>query len=806
MDFRRDIQPIFARACLACHGPRKQRGGLRLDISQAALQGSDSGPVIRPGDAANSRLLHVVAGLDPDTKMPPEGKPLTRAEIGRLRAWIDQGAAWPDEPVARGISEAKHWAFVRPHRPAVPRVRQVSWVRNPVDNFILARLEKANIRPSPEADPVTLIRRLSLDLLGLPPTPAEVDAFLADRRPGAYERLVDRLLASPHYGERWGRHWLDLARYADSDGFEKDKERPHAWRYRRWVIDALNRDLPYDRFVTEQLAGDLLPDAGLEQRVATGFHRNALTNQECGVDKEQARVEQTVDRANTTATVFLGLTLACAQCHDHKYDPFSLREYYRFFAFFNGLEERDVPAPLGWEAAPYAKARAAFDAKKAELEGGLAEYRKNQLPLNQQRWEKSLTRAELRKLPANIRAALAVPAQRRSSKQKNLLAEYYAGTDTTLDILKGLLDDHLKQAPKVSMAQTLVESKRRKTHILRRGDFLKPGAAVDPGVPAALPRLQASKRATRLDLAWWLVDPGNPLTARVAVNRLWQHYFGRGLVATPEDFGTQGEKPSHPELLDWLATEFVRRGWSLKTMHRLIVCSATYRQASVVRRELLRDDPQNLLLARQNRLRLEAEVIRDVTLASSGLLSRSIGGPSVRPPQPAGIAEITFLGMERWVESKGPERYRRGLYTFFRRTSPYPSLTTFDAPDANLTCTRRNRSNTPLQALTLLNDKVTVEAAQALARRVFREQPGDILAQVRYAFRLCLAREPKESESRRLVQLFEAQLKLCQADLRAAAVLAGDAPLPARVTIPETASWVGVARILMNLDEFITRE
>jgi hypothetical protein len=806
IDFRRDIQPIFARACLACHGGRKQRGGLRLDVRQAALEGSDSGPVIRPGDAANSRLLHVVAGLDPQTKMPPEGKPLTAAEVGRLRAWIEQGAPWPEESDTRTPPATKHWAFLPPKRPALPAVQLTSWARNPVDAFILARLEKANIRPAPEADRVTLIRRLSLDLLGLPPTPQEVTAFVQDHRPGAYERLVERLLASPHYGERWGRHWLDLARYADSDGFEKDKERPHAWRYRHWVIAAFNRDLPYDQFVIEQLAGDLLPNSTLEQRVATGFHRNALTNREDGVDKEQVRVEQTVDRVNASATVFLGLTLACAQCHDHKYDPFSLREYYRFFAFFNGLDERDIPAPLRWEAASYAKAKTEFDQKKAELEGGLAEYRKNQLPLNQAAWEKGLSRAELRKLPANIRAVLAVPAPRRNTKQKELLAAYYAGTDTTLDILKGLVDDHSKQAPKVSMAQTLVEGRGRKTHVMRRGDFLKPGAAVEPGVPAVLPRLKAGKTATRLDLARCMVDAGNPLTARVAVNRLWQHYFGRGLVSTSEDFGTQGENPSHPELLDWLAAELVRRGWSLKAMHRLIVGSATYRQASVGRLELLKHDPQNVLLARQNRLRLEAEVIRDVMLSSSGLLHRTIGGPSVRPPQPSGVAEITFLGMERWVESKGPERHRRGLYTFFRRTSPYPSLTIFDAPDSNLACTRRTRSNTPLQALVLLNDKVSIEAAQALSRRVVREAPADLPARVGYAFRLCLARDPEEREARRVVELFKAQSKLFRSDTKAAAQLAGDSALPKGVTIPEMASWVGVARILMNLDEFITRE
>jgi hypothetical protein len=827
MDFGRDIRPILVRSCLKCHGPEKPRGGLRLDTREAALEGSDSGPVLKPGDAVNSRLLHVVAGLDPDTKMPPRGKPLTAAEVGRLRAWIDQGAKWPADAALKVAPRTRHWAFLPVRRPPVPRVSQAAWPRNAIDGFILARLEKEKIRPSPEADKVTLIRRLSLDLLGLPPTPREVEAFVRDGRPGAYERLVDRLLASPHYGERWGRHWLDLARYADSDGYEKDRERPHAWRYRHWVIAALNRDLPYDRFTVEQLAGDLLPTppappsqgreskisppyeggaGGVEQRVATGFHRNALHNDECGVDKEQFRVEKTVDRTNATATVFLGLTLACAQCHDHKYDPLSQREYYRFFAFFNSLEEKDIVAPLPGEGGPYRKAKAEFDKKKAELEGSLAEFKQKRLPLNQQRWEKELKRDEIKKLPANIRAILGVRPDKRSPKQQKALADYYATTDLQLEILTGILEDHLKTAPQVSMAQTLVEGKTRPTHVLLRGDFLKPGARVQAGVPAVLPPLPKGARGSRLDLAKWLVDPANPLTARVAVNRLWQHHFGRGLVHTSEDFGTQGEKPSHPELLDYLAGELVRRGWSFKAMHRLIVTSATYRQSSVVRDDLKDRDPQNILLARQSRLRLEAEVIRDVTLAAGGLLYRKIGGPSVRPPQPTGVAEITFLGDQHWVASTGPDRYRRGLYTFFRRTSPYPSLTTFDAPDANLSCTRRVRSNTPLQALVLLNDKLSVEAAQSLTLRVLREQRGNRAARVCHAFRVCLARKPSDREAKRLAELFDAQLKLCEEEPEDAAKLAGNGPKPPGVGTAELATWVATSRVLINLDEFITRE
>jgi cytochrome c553 len=826
IDFKRDIQPIFARACLSCHGAKKHKAGLRLDSGKTALEGSYAGPVIIPRDALRSRLLHVVAGLDPDLKMPPRGKSLTRVEIGRLRAWIEQGAPWPADASVPPLRKPTHWAFLPVKRPMVPSVSHPTWLRNEIDGFILARLEKKRIQPAPEADKTTLIRRLSFDLIGLPPSPQEVEAFVRDERPDAYERLVERLLASPHYGERWGRHWLDLARYADSNGFEKDRERPHSWRYRHWVIAALNRDLPFDRFTIEQLAGDLLPRATLEQKEATGFHRNTLTNEECGVDKEQFRVEQTVDRVNTTATVFLGLTLGCAQCHDHKYDPLSQREYYQFFAFFNGLDEKDVVAPLPGEWEPYRKAKAEFDRMKADLEGGLADFKQKQLPGNQEKWERGLTPGEIRKLPKDIRTILAVPARKRSAKQKKTLTAFYGPMDMTLGILTAILDDHLKKAPTISMAPVLVEGKGRKTHILLRGDFLKPGAHVQPAVPAVLQslhgrdlsfRLRSSTRndksnksvlrqPNRLDLARWLVDPANPLTTRVAVNRLWQHHFGRGLVRTSEDFGTRGEKPSLPELHDWLATELVRRQWSQKAMHRLIVLSAAYRQSSAVRSDLAKSDPHNLLLARQNRLRLEAEAIRDAALTASGLLYRPIGGPSVRPPQPEGIAEITFSDHGKWIESKGPARYQRGLYTFFRRTSPYPTFLTFDAPDASLACTRRRRSNTPLQALVLLNDTVYVEAAQALARRVVREESGGIPTRIEHAFHLCLARAPSPREARRLAELFAAQLTLCKADRKAAALLAGKGPVPERISDPELASWVAVARIVMNLDEFITRE
>jgi hypothetical protein len=698
-----------------------------------------------------------------------------------------------------------HWSFIPPQRPELPRVGNSAWVRNDLDLFILARLENEGLAPSPEADRNTLIRRLSLDLRGLPPTPQEVDEFLADARPDAYERLVDYLLASPHYGERWGRHWLDLARYADSDGYEKDNGRPYAWRYRQWVIEALNRDLPFDQFTIEQLAGDLLPNPTLDQKIATGFHRNTLTNTEGGVDKEQFRVEAVVDRVNTTAKVFLGLTLGCAQCHNHKYDPFSQQEYFQLFAFFNSDEEVNIPAPMPGELEPYNEKKAAFDKKKAELEAAVAAYRKEQLPASQQQWEDELKLAELRKLPANITETLLREPASRTEKQSKELTEYYARQDKKLVALTRAVTNHQRTAPTLTQAQTLKLGSGRKTHVLIRGDFLRPGTPVEPGTPEVLSPMKAVEKPTRRDLAQWIVDSDNPLAARVAMNWMWHKYFGRGIVPTLEDFGVQGEKPTHPELLDWLATEFIRQDWSMKAMHRLIVTSATYRQSSAFRPELAARDPLNVLLARQNRLRLEAEIVRDNALAASGLLVTRLGGPSVRPPQPAGISDLTYAGSAKWVESTGPDRYRRGMYTWFQRTSPFPMLMLFDAPDANVCNVRRERSNTPLQALALLNDTTFVECAQALGRRLIADCAGTPKQRIQYAFQLCLAREPTPGELESLCQLFLELWQACQSDSNAAARLLGET-LPGGMEPAEAAAWVAIARTIMNLDEFVTRE
>jgi hypothetical protein len=638
-----------------------------------------------------------------------------------------------------------HWAFRPPQRYAPTPVRDAAWVRNPIDNFILARLEKEALKPSAEASKLTLIRRLGLDLVGLPPSPQEIDEFLSDSRPDAYERLVDRLLASPHYGERWGRHWLDVARYADSNGYNIDGPR-EIWKYRDWVIQALNRDVPFDRFVIEQMAGDLLPNPAAEQLIATGFHRNTPINLEGGIDFEQYRVEAVVDRVATTGAAFLGLTLGCARCHDHKYDPITQREFYQLYAFFNNIDEMT-------------NGRDRKDAHEPVLELASPE---------------QLARRDA------IRGQLAALRSELKGYEKSLPAEAKK-TDPGFKERQATIAALAKRAPKILSTLILRELPQpREACIHLAGDFLLKGAVVNPGVPAVLPPLAGSHRPNRLDLARWLTDPGNPLTARVTVNRIWQYYFGKGLVETENDFGMQGSPPSHPELLDWLATEFVQRGWSQKAIHRLIVTSATYRQSSQYRPDAAAVDPHNRWLARQSRMRLEAEIVRDAALAASGLLTQTVGGPSVFPPIPEGALSVTQIRRE-WPTSTGPDRYRRGMYTFFWRSAPHPALTVFDAPDATSACTRRNRSNTPLQALILLNDEAFFEFAQAMGVRILKEAPAENNDRLAYAFRLALGRPPEPAERQRLARFL---------DNHAA----------------ERDVWTSVSRVLLNLDEFMTRE
>jgi len=834
VEYTRDIEPILKARCLSCHGANQQMGGLRLDRREDALRGGNSGPVIVPGKSSASRLIRLVAGLEKGLVMPPAGNRLSAQEVELLRAWIDQGAIWPVEKhenaIAgeRGKAEAdvpKHWSFQPIKRPEIPAVRNRNWPRNPIDNFILARLEAESVDASPEAGRATLLRRLHLDLTGLPPTPKQVSEFLADNRPDAYERVVERLLDSPHYGEKWARHWLDLARYADSDGYEKDWVRPHAWRFRDWVIEALNRDLPFDQFTIEQIAGDLLPNSTVDQKIATGFHRNALTNREGGVNIEQFRYEKVVDQINAVGTVWLGLTVGCAQCHDHKYDPLSQKEYYQLFAFFNSTEEVNLDAPLEGEMGPYLQALPEYRKKRNEL---LAQYR---VPELQPAWEKKMLEAAanpgkwtdwdhaydvVQKLLDGADKILRTPPDARIQKQQDALTDHFVefyqrvisremAAQLKYTELHKKLSDLAATFPALSEAQTIAEEPTpRRTYIALRGDYRKHGIEVFPGVPAALPALPSAARPSRMTLARWLVSQDNPLTARVTVNRIWQEYFGRGIVRTSDDFGMQGEKPSHPELLDFLASELINRHWSLKQIHRMIVTSAVYRQSSNARTELQTRDPDNALLARQARLRLSAELIRDSALAVSGLLYPAIGGRSVRPPQPAGLAELGYANQVKWVESPGKGIYRRGLYILFQRTVPYPQLINFDAPNANLPACRRERSNTPLQALNLLNDPVFVEAARALAVRVLREGSGNFAGRLDFVFQLCLARKPDTREREWLTEYYEQQKRMLEKEpISATTIFPVEIP---GVTGVEAAAWAGLCSVLLNLDQFITRE
>ena len=826
VDFATNIAPILEQRCQACHGAALRSGGLRLDSREAALKGGYSGPVIVAGKSAESRLILLVSGAGGNLVMPPTGERLPPEEIELLRAWVDQGAEWPEDSAAAAPeTETLHWAFQPVAKPELPSVRAEEWLRNPIDGFILARLEEEGIEPSAPARPETLARRVGLDLTGLPPPRADLEAYLAAPGPAAYERLVDRLLESHHYGERWAIHWLDLARYADSDGYEKDNERPYAWRWRQWVIDALNRDMPFDRFTIEQVAGDTLPGATLDQRVATGFHRNGLKNREGGVKIEQFRFEETVDRANTIGTVWLGLTVGCAQCHDHKYDPVSQEDYYRLFAFMNDVDEVEIAAPMPGEMGPYLKALPAYLQRREELLGT------NRVRELQPAWEAKMVQAAdnpgkwtdwdhaldaVQKYLDNGEAIVRKPRSERTEREQTKLEDHFVKNYHRViekDFWKELDWVSLRkelirlraETPDITYARSIADANPgRRTHIHLRGEWNRPGVPVEPGTPTALPPLNLDSRHPRLALAEWLVSEDNPLTARVAVNRIWQEYFGRGIVTTPDDFGMRSPGPSHSLLLDWLASAFMDNGWSLKKLHKTIVMSATYRQSSRRRPELEQRDPDNTLLARQQRIRLPAEVIRDAALEASGLLNPAVGGPSVRPPQPEGVTGLAYAGSVSWNASEGTDRYRRGLYTFLQRTVLHPQLANFDMPDRTAAECTRERSNTPLQALNLLNDAVFVEAARALALHVLEGSGGDAASGLREAFRRCLSRDPDESELQHLKDYLATQMAIFDSEPdRAAEFMPLAVPGVDRI---EAAAWTGVASVLLNLDEFITRE
>jgi hypothetical protein len=792
IDFNNDVRPILSGKCFQCHGPddKVRKGKLRLDVHHGATK------VVTPGDPAKSALIARVTA-DDDHRMPPAktGKRLTDQEVATLRRWIEQGAPYP-----------AHWAYVPPVRPKLPAVRDSRWPVTPVDHFLLARLEKEGLKPAPAADRYALVRRLSLDLTGLPPTVEQVDAFVNDTRPDAYEKLVDRLLDSPAYGERWAAVWLDLARYADSQGFANDPDRT-IWRYRDWVVRALNDNMPFDKFTVEQLAGDLLPGPTLDQQIATGFHRNTLTNTEGGTSAEEFRSAAVVDRVNTTFSVWLGTTIACAQCHNHKYDPFSQKEFYQLYAVFNNTEDANggndaptvsVPA-IGFEhlvpdlTAQLNAAKAKLDAETKKVDAGQLE------------WEKTV---DHKTLPKEIADILALPPDKRDKPKLDKLTAYRHSASAEWKALdqevKALT---AKLQPLSTTTPVLREGKPRPTSIHIRGNYLDKGEAVTAGLPSALPPAPKDAPMNRLTLARWLVDGNNPLTARVAVNRLWEELFGVGIVETSEDFGIQGEPPFHPELLDWLATEYVRLGWDTKNMLRMLVLSAAYRQSSQVSEELAKRDPYNRLLARGPRLRLSAEAVRDQALFAGGLLSPKMYGPPVQPPRPSFGLSAAFGGSTDWQTSAGEDRHRRAVYTKVRRNAPYPSMTTFDAPERTYCTVRRVRTNTPLQALVTLNDPVYVEASQALARRAVAEGGATTQARALFAFRVVLSRPPTEAELKRLVDLYERARQKYTADTAKATAIATKplGPPPPNVAVADLAAWTVVANVLLNLDETLAK-
>lgn len=948
VDFNRQIRPLLSKNCFSCHGQDEndREAGLQLDDRNSALSKLESGEIaIIPGQPEKSSLYQRLITKDDDLRMPPvdTGNQFSPDEIALLKKWIEQGANY-----------SRHWSFVKPVRHALPDVKNKVWPRNGIDHFILHRLEQEKLKPAPEADRYTLVRRVSLDIRGLPPTPEETDAFLSDKSPNAYEKMIDRFLNDTAYGEHWAGMWLDLARYADSRGYGSDPLRPNIWRYRDWVIDAFNRNLPYDQFTIEQLAGDLLPNTTLDKKIATAFHRNTMTNTEGGTDDEEFRVAAVRDRVDTTIQVWMGLTMLCSKCHSHKYDPISQKEYYQFYAFFNQTADSDKPdespvmsAPtpelisqrkaiddeiaglnkkLNTPTAALAGAQAQWETSlsqkidqkpnarfvKIELPGkdkllSLAEVQifsngqniapkgkvtqssvdhagKPELAIDGNTsgqffeakstthtktetnpwWEVDLgsvqpiekiaiwnrtdnnlhTRLvnfqislldESRKpvwqrkeakapnpsseftpggprstVSKEILAILDTPTEKQTKVQSDQLAAHYRSIAPLLKPVRDTIAKREKSRPAfptVPVMQELPLDKHRTTSIMIKGNFLVKGEEVTSSVPGSFHPFPQNAPNNRLGAALWLVDHENPLTARVAVNRFWAQLFGVGIVETEEDFGTQGEPPSHPKLLDWMATEFMQQGWDTKGFLKTVMMSASYRQSSRVTPELVEKDPRNRLVARAPRFRLGAEIIRDQALALSGILSKKTHGPSVYPPQPPGLWRAAFNGQRTWPTSKGDDKYRRGLYTFWRRTVPYPSMATFDAPSRELCSIRRIRTNTPLQALVTLNDPVYIETAQALARRMIQEGGKTPRERIQYGLRLCLTRPAKEVQVKSLLELYQSEVTHYGNELEEAEKIATNpiGPAPNAVKINELAAWTVVANVLLNLDGVLTK-
>ncbi len=768
VDFENEVFPILEANCLDCHDGETLKGGIGLDRYHFAMLPTDAGErLFVPGKPEKSVLLHVVKETDPEKRMPPKGEPLSHDEIAVLHRWIKAGAEWPDD----GWRPPQHWSFVAPTRPELPEAGKAllkDRAHNEIDRFVAAKLADAELTLNPETDPARLLRRAHLDITGLPPSHEQIDRFLADPSPVHYEKIVDELLASPAFGEKWATQWLDLARYADSEGYQRDAPR-NMWPYRDWVIDALNADMPFDRFSIEQLAGDLLPKATESQIVATAFHRNAPTNLEAGTDPEEDRYKVVADRTATTGTIWMGLTVGCAQCHNHKYDPITAKEYYELFAFFNNtpMETKQQGDKMGMSGlvhiGPTAKVSkretdlefekrvaAEFDATVAKLEASVREAAEKALAKRKQGREgipeKALEALDQKKPMTLAQVKLVLKDIAKGNAPSNRQA---AELDITANRLQA------QRAKEVRVMEELEEM--RPTYIAKRGDFLSRGEQVEPATPASLHPFPKDYPRNRLGLAKWLVDPDNPLVARTFVNRLWIEVFGQGLVTTPEDFGSQGEMPTHPELLDWLAVTFLEDdGWSLKKALKRIVLSATYRQSIAMNVAGSEIDPKNQLLWRHPGHRLGAETIRDQALAISGLLSRRMHGVHSRPFQPEGVWRKTAGASETYyINSRGEDAYRRGVYTIWRRNNHYPSFANFDAPDRGACVVKRDVSNTPLQSLTLLNDPAYVEMTRAFGRRIIAEGGESLDERLDWAFRSVLARTPRESERSLLHAAFE---------------------------------------------------
>jgi mono/diheme cytochrome c family protein len=806
VEFNRDIRPILADNCYACHGPDKnqRKAGLRLDTEEGAFADRDGSRAIVPGKPQESELWRRISAADEKQRMPPAkfGKKLSQRQIDLVRQWIEQGAKWQ-----------KHWSLLPPSRPDLPAVRGTAWVRNAIDQFLLSRLEQEGLIPSPEADRRTLIRRLSFDLTGLPPTPDQVDRFLADEDPDAYEKLVDRLLASPHYAERMTQYWLDLVRYADTNGYHGDNHHDIAL-FRDYVIRAFNDNKPFDRFTIEQLAGDLLPGATVEQKIASGYNRLLMVTREGGAQAKEYMAKYAADRVRNASVVWLGATMGCCECHDHKFDPFTTRDFYSFAAFFADIKETavGVQEPFALPSEEQVQQMRRLDEQLAALRP-LLDKQTPELDAGLVRWEEALRLPELRTRPKNILEILLLEPGKRTDPQKQALATYYRTFAPELEATRKQLADLTRQKEALTKAipTTLISVSMppRVMHILPRGNWLdESGPVVTPAVPSSLTALKVGeRRATRLDLAEWLVSADNPLVARVFVNRLWKLMFGQGIVKTLDDFGTQGAWPTHPELLDWLALEFRDSGWDVKHVLRLMALSNAYRQSSAVSEQLRQRDPYNVLLARQARFRLDAEMVRDNALAVSGLLSPKIGGPSVKPFQPSGYWSYLNFPVREWQKDQGDSVYRRGLYTYWCRTFLHPSLLAFDAPTREECTVDRPRSNTPLQALVLLNDPIYVEAARTLAERALRETCAAPEERVQWMVRQVLARSAQEQEVSLLVKLAAQHAREYEGDRKGAEALlhTGDRTVPADLDVVDLAAWTSVARVLLNLHETITR-